>query len=208
MDNIDLKKLRFENGDISQEELGNILGVTKQHISKIEKGKAKLTFKNIEILKNYFGLQSSIKKEEISSVCLSLPVNGNISPSYKNGIEQSENNLPKFSVSKKLIEDIGANPGTTEFIICEGDSMLPSIEAGALLMVDKSQTKILDGKLYCIRLNNSYTAKRLQFIPPNSLKVISDNSTKYDSFYINLSEKLNYDFAVIGEIKWIGTITK
>lgn len=209
MENIDLKKLRFENGDISQEELGSILGVTKQHISKIEKGKAKLTSKNIEILKKYFPcLQSSISNKNITPSCLYLPVTGNVSDFNKNGIEQNEGEIPKYSVSRKLIEDIGANPSTTEFIIYEGDSMHPSIEAGALLMVDKSQTKILDGKIYCVRINNSFTAKRLQFIPPNSIKVISDNNTKYDSFYVNLSEKQNYDFAVIGEIKWIGTITK
>ena len=106
------------------------------------------------------------------------------------------------------MEDVGANPDTTEFIICEGDSMFPCIEAGSLLMVDKSKTQITDGKIYCIRLNNMLTVKRLQFIPPYSIKVISDNNTKYDSFYINLSEKPNFDFAVIGEIKWIGTVTK
>ena len=36
-ENIDLKRLRAENGWMSQEQLGEILGVTKQYISSVDK---------------------------------------------------------------------------------------------------------------------------------------------------------------------------
>ena len=211
MDEINIKKLRFDYS-LTQEQLGKELGLTKQQISRIESGKSALTSKNkakiLELYDNLIQCNKNLQNNICVSYCLSLPVNGNISSSYQNGIEISENKTPKYSISRKLIEDIGVNPDTTEFIICEGDSMFPSIEAGSLLMVDKSKTKISDGKIYCIRMNNIFMAKRLQFIPPFSIKVISDNTKKYDSFYINLSEKLQFDFAVIGEVKWFGTITK
>lgn len=38
MDKINLKKLRINN-DLSQEEMGQILGVTKQQVGRIESGK-------------------------------------------------------------------------------------------------------------------------------------------------------------------------
>ncbi len=211
MNEINIRKLRFDN-NLSQEQLGAQLGLTKQQISRIESGKSPLTAKNKEKILKLYGnnLQSNIKSQNTISDLNSipLPVNGNFPIVQKIGIESNNDNTYQYHISRKLIEDINANPDNTEFIICEGDAMTPSIEAGSLLLVDKSNTKISDGKIYCIRLNNVLMPKRLQFIPPDSLKVISDNNIKYDSFYIKLSEKLSFDFAVIGEIKWFGTTIK
>ncbi len=211
MDEINIKKLRF-NCNLSQEQLGKKLGLTKQQISRIENGKSSLTAKNkskiLELYGNILQCDNNLQNNIQDEFGISLPVNGNFSKSLKNGIEINSDKMPKYYVSRKLIKDIGVNPDTTEFIVCEGDSMFPSIEAGSMLMVDKSKKQIFDGKIYCIRLNNAFMAKRLQFIPPSSIKVISDNTLKYDSFYVNMSEQQQFDFAVIGEVKWVGTITK
>lgn len=56
MKQIDLKKLRFEQ-NLTQEELGNILGFTKQHIGRIEKGITRLSDDKANILIEKFNLK-------------------------------------------------------------------------------------------------------------------------------------------------------
>lgn len=206
MNEINLKTLRFQN-NLSQEALGAELGITKQQISKIEKGKSKLSQKHIDyITQKYF---TSLQSQPSAEDCVEVPVRGNLSASLGQGIEiVDETQTGTYSVSRKLMKDVGANPNNTDFIPCEGDSMFPTIEGGALLMVDRSKTEVFDGKIYCVRLNGNLIAKRLQFIPPSSVKVISDNKEKYDPFYIDLSKTLDFDFAIIGEVKWYGTIVR
>lgn len=203
---IDLKTLRFMN-NLSQEELGLELGITKQQVSKIEKGKSKLAEKHKAYLQEkYF---SSLQSNPIDEDCVDIPVRGNLSASLGQGIEiVDETQTGVYSVSRKLMKDVGANPHDTDFIPCEGDSMFPTITGGSLLMVDRSKKEVFDGKIYCVRLNGNLIAKRLQFIPPNSVKVISDNKEKYDPFYVDLSKTLDYDFEIIGEVKWYGTIVR
>lgn len=203
---IDLKTLRFMN-NLSQEELGAELGITKQQVSKIEKGKSKLTEKHKSyIQEKYF---NSLQSNPTDNDCIDIPVRGNLSASLGQGIEiVDETQTGVYSVSRKLMRDVGANPHDTDFVPCEGDSMYPTIEGGALLMVDRSKKEVFDGKIYCVRINGNLIAKRLQFIPPNSVKVISDNKEKYDPFYVDLSKVLEYDFEIIGEVKWYGTIVR
>lgn len=203
--NIDLKKIRFEN-NLSQEQLGLMLGVTKQHISKIENGKAKLTEKKLEILRNKFNI--SLQNQPTNDYA-TLPVRGGITASMGTGVEiYDENKTGTYQIGKKLLRDIGANQQFSEIIFAQGDSMEPTIEGGDSLLVDLSKTEIYDGKIYCVRIENKLYAKRLQLIPPNKVKVISDNKEKYDPFYIDTSKNINFDFAVIGEVKWWGRVAK
>ena len=85
--------------------------------------------------------------------------------------------------------------------------MYPTIEGGDCLVVDKSKTDIYDGKIYCVRIQDKLYAKRLQFLPPNKVNVISDNP-KYKPFEVDLSKELDYDFAVVGEVKWWSRVAR
>ena len=56
----------------------------------------------------------------------------------------------------------------------------------------------MEGQLY---------AKRLQKIPPNIIRIVSDND-KYRCFEIDLSKTPDFDFEVIGEIRWWGRVAR
>jgi len=202
---IDLEKLRFENNRMTQQELGNLLGVSKQHISSIEKGKATLTPKNLQKLKDagLITLQSQVND------CTTIPVRGDVYASMGSGITvYNENQTATYQISNKLASDIGVNLKNTEMIFASGDSMEPTIMGGDSLLVDKSKTEIYDGRIYCVRIDGQLYAKRLQKLPPNKVKVVSDNEQKYDPFYVDFSKDINFDFAVIGEIRWWGRVAK
>ena len=189
---------------VTLEQFGAALGVSKQYVGQIKN--KELNSSQIERLEKF--LKVNFTKVN-NNDCVDIPVRGNLSASLGQGIEiVDETQTGVYSVSRKLMKDVGANPNDTDFVPCEGDSMFPTIEGGSLLMVDRSKKEVFDGKIYCVRLNGNLIAKRLQFIPPNSVKVISDNKEKYDPFYVDLSKTLDYDFEIIGEVKWYGTIVR
>ncbi len=203
---IDLEKLRFENNRMTQQELGNLLGVSKQHISSIEKGKAILTPKNLQKLKDagLITLQSQLNND-----CTTIPVRGDVHASMGYGVTiYYETQTADYSISNKLAKDIGVNLKNTEMIFASGDSMEPTIMGGDSLLIDKSKTEIYDGRIYCVRIDGQLYAKRLQKLPPNKVKVVSDNEQKYDPFYVDFSKDVNFDFAVIGEIRWWGRVAR
>ena len=86
--------------------------------------------------------------------------------------------------------------------------MYPTIEGGDSLLIDTSKKEVYDGRIYCVRIDGQLYAKRLQKIPPNTIKVISDNEKKYDAFYIDFSKSIDFDFEVIGEIRWWGRVAR
>ena len=113
-----------------------------------------------------------------------------------------------YEISQKLANDIGIVSGKTQMIFASGDSMYPTIEGGDSLLIDTSKKEVYDGRIYCVRIDGQLYAKRLQKIPPNTIKVISDNEKKYDAFYIDFSKSIDFDFEVIGEIRWWGRVAR
>lgn len=193
---------------ISYTDIGKALSVSRQYINQIKK--SELTKEQISSIENYFHISFTNKNENnFLDNCTALPVRGNLQASLGHGVEIiDEGSTGEYWINNRLLRQLGVSKQYTDFVPCEGDSMFPTIDGGCLLMVDKSQKEVFDGKIYCIRLNNNLIAKRLQFIPPHSIKVISDNKEKYDPFYIDLSKEIDFDFEIIGEVKWWGTIAK
>lgn len=197
------------NINIQANEICKIWGMDVSSFSRKKKSNSEIKYKNIEQLEKALGISIISGEQLTDDDCVDVTVRGNLTASLGAGIEIiDETQTGTFAVSRKLMRDVGASITTTDFVPCEGDSMYPTIEGGALLMVDRSKTEVFDGKIYCVRLNNQLMAKRLQFLPPNKVKVISDNKEKYDPFYVDLSKQLDFDFAIIGEVKWYGTVVR
>ena len=140
--------------------------------------------------------------------CIVIPVRGGVTASLGYGVTvYNESQTATYSISKKLACDLGVNMSQTEMIFAQGDSMMPTIDGGDSLLVDHGRKEIYDGKIYCVRIDGQLYAKRLQKIPPSRVLVVSDNP-KYRSFEVNLNEERDYDFEVIGEIRWWGRVAR
>lgn len=182
--------------------VAEILNVSRQYLSTIRD--KELSVKNLNILTEYFN-----KNVNKNFDFIKIPVYGNVTASMGYGISvYDENQTGVYEISQKLAKDIGIIPGKTEMIFASGDSMYPTIEGGDSLLIDTSKKEIHDGRIYCVRVEGQLYAKRLQKIPPNTVKVISDNEKKYDPFYVDFSKDINFDFEVIGEIRWWGRVAR
>lgn len=199
----ELIELILNNSKDNQTKIAEKIGCQKSFISQIKSGKSKLPNEKREILEKEY--QHLIINNED---CLSIPVRGDVSASMGYGVTiYNEKQTGTYQISSKLANDLGINPQKTEMIFASGDSMLPTIEGGDSLLVDLNRKEIYDGRIYCVRIDGQLYAKRLQKIPPTKIIVISDNQ-KYQSFEIDFSKQIDFDFEIIGEVRWWGRVAR
>lgn len=199
--------LQVTKRNITQKELCQITGIDKGAMSARAARNSK--FKPDEIKKIEKAFNVNLNNNFVNNNFIQIPVFGNVTASMGYGITvYDENQTGIYEISSQLAKDIGIVSGKTQMIFASGDSMYPTIEGGDSLLIDTSKKEVYDGRIYCVRIDGQLYAKRLQKIPPNTIKVISDNEKKYDAFYIDFSKSIDFDFEVIGEIRWWGRVAR
>lgn len=184
-------------------ELAKIIGITQNALSSRKSSNGYFSEKEQNLILTFYKKNKSLDED-----CLSIPVRGDVYASMGYGVTiYDEKQTGTYQISGKLANDLGINPQKTEMIFASGDSMLPTIEGGDSLLVDLNRKEIYDGRIYCVRIDGQLYAKRLQKIPPTKIIVISDNQ-KYQSFEIDFSKQIDFDFEIIGEIRWWGRVAR
>lgn len=77
---------------------------------------------------------------------------------------------------KRWVQARNLSPQCLAVLFTEGDSMVPTIPDGSAIVIDKSRTTALDGKLYVIRIDDRLYVKRTQWLINGDLSLISDNT--------------------------------
>lgn len=192
--------------DRTKTEYAKMLGLSKQNFGNKLKDDSVVSVDTINLLKEKFNID--LTENRLNDDCLSIPVRGDVTASMGYGVTTyDEKQTGTYQISSKLASDLGIMPERTEMIFASGDSMLPTIEGGDSLLVDLNRKEIYDGRIYCVRIEGQLYAKRLQKIPPTKIIVISDNQ-KYQSFEIDFSKQIDFDFEIIGEVRWWGRVAR
>ena len=76
--------------------------------------------------------------------------------------------------------------------------MEPKLKHGDLVLVDRSQTQITNGKTYVLRIDGHLFVKNLQLLPHGLVQVSSYN-TGFAPYTADLSDE-SLDIAVIGRV--------
>jgi phage repressor protein C with HTH and peptisase S24 domain len=203
------------NSKISQTDIAKALGTGRSNISLRAKNKSELTIDEIKKIEKYFNVEyrevhilTPEESNNLENGFIDIPVRGEVEASMGYGVTVlNEAQTATYSISRKLAKDLNISINASEIIFARGNSMLPTIEGGDSLLIDLSKKDIYDGKIYCIRYDGQLYAKRLQKISTDKIKIISDNKD-YDPVIIDFSSDYNYDFEVIGEVRWAGRIFK
>lgn len=207
-----------KNIKITQADLSRALNVTRQTINKRIKTNSNVSIDEFNKLKDYFHISfTKSKTGEVENIkvnggntdpCVDIPVRGDVFASMGCGVSvYDETQTGVYRVSRKFVSDLGTSTKSLEMIFAQGNSMSPTIESGDSLIIDKSKKEVYDGKIYCVRIDGQLFAKRLQKLPPHSVNVVSDNS-QYENFKIDFSQKIDFDFEVIGEVRWCGRVLR
>lgn len=202
---LQLKLIDLTKRNITQSEIAKSLELDRSTVNIRTKKGSELKNSELKKISNYFSV--SLNSSE-SSDFIDIPVRGEVEASMGYGVTvYNEAQTATYSISRQLANDLGVSLTSTEMVFARGNSMLPTIEGGDSLLVDLSKKEIYDGKIYCIRMDGQLYAKRLQKISKHKLKVISDNKD-YEPVILDFSDSVEYDFEVIGEIRWAGRVFK
>ena len=91
--------------------------------------------------------------------------------------EQQKDQAQAYRLS--FIRITGLKEDALRVIYAHGDSMEPRIYDGDSLLIDISQTNIIDGKTYVVRIESEVYVKVLRKLPFGELAVISHNADAY-----------------------------
>ena len=201
------KLSKILNRKVTQQEVADALELDRSSVNKYINSEKEINSVQKIRVEQFFEINLDTEENyNTSDANINMPVRGDISASLGAGsFVNCETVTEYFPLPKSLMKKIGASPEHSCIINTSGESMYPTIIGGQdLILIDESKKEIFDGKIYLIRMDNSLFAKRLQKLPQNRIKVISDNPD-YDSYIIDLKDE-SVDFAVIGKIMWISRI--
>ncbi len=99
-------------------------------------------------------------------------------------------------------QELRANPSDLCLIHVDGESMVPTLQHGDMILLDRRQAQVVprDG-IYVLRMEESLLVKRLQRLPDHKVNATSDNPA-YGSFSLSLDVQ-NEDFTIIGRVVWM-----
>ncbi|MBQ9150217.1 helix-turn-helix transcriptional regulator [bacterium] len=195
-----INKLRRQ---VTQTEIAQALKLEKSSISMRIKRNSELNVAHKQRIEEFFRIKFEDSDDCIYSENLPLPIRGNIEASLGTGRDVfSEEVTDYFCLPKSLMKKIGASLTDSCIINTTGSSMYPTIIGGQdQILVDLSKKEIFDGKIYIFRMDNTLFAKRLQKLPKDKIRVISDNAD-YEPYTIDLNEDSS-NFEIIGRVMWI-----
>lgn len=86
------------------------------------------------------------------------------------------------------IRKMRLNPSKLASMRVVGDSMEDRLHDGDAVVIDTSQTEVLDGKVYALWYDGGERIKRLYRTPGGGLRIRSDNEQKYPSIELKHDE--------------------
>ncbi len=96
-------------------------------------------------------------------------------------------------------QELGLDPSHIVLIQAIGDSMNPTFNAGALLLVNTKVNQIKNDSIYVINRDDELIVKRIQDLWNGQIKIKSDNP-KYEPLIIQKTDAIK----IVGEVVWIG----
>jgi transcriptional regulator with XRE-family HTH domain len=124
-------------------------------------------------------------------------------PEYQDGDANAAGHIKqvgKLSFNHFWLVKSGLNPNYLRLLRAYGDSMVPTIKDGDLLMIDINQNKFDGDAVYVLKLDQQQlTPKRLQQSTDRGLYMVSDNPA-YREHHITDAQKDS--LRIIGKVVW------
>jgi phage repressor protein C with HTH and peptisase S24 domain len=113
--------------------------------------------------------------------------------------DEVENGEPYNFQRSWIVHDLKADPANLRIMHVEGDSMMPTLHSGDVVLVDLARRSPTPPGIFVLFDGMGLVAKRLENIPnndPPKVRVISDNT--FYSPYERTADEIN----IIGRIRW------
>ena len=213
-----IESLQIETkSKITRKQIGDVLGMTQQSVkNRIDR---KTPLKDFEILKleeaflkdnNPEKAMNTIKSQlyEIKSTLreqnniYTITYRPDVYLSAGYGVEVYNEDKETITIDARLLEsDRGTkiNPKNCEVVKVSGNSMFPEYRHGDRVIIDKSDTELIDGHIFAFKYKGQCFVKEINLIG-DKIKCISLNK-EYDPFYINQGEELTVFGRILPRIR-------
>lgn len=104
---------------------------------------------------------------------------------------------PGVIFSAEWLRAVISDPINAFLMTVSGDSMEPTFREGDVILLDIGQKRIQTGWVYALRVGGSVMIKRLELMPGNRIRVISDNRKEYPPYESDAAE-----LDILGQIIW------
>ena len=193
----EFKDIRLKLG-LTQEELGNKLGITKRQIINYEKGESKINSESADMIRtlideiNYTNPPNTPPMKQIEAEVI-IPYYKDFSVSAGFGSLNFDGEIEMLPFNKN---ELRAMFGISNFnkmgiISVIGDSMHPTLKEGQMLLFQEDGSSI-EGAIYIIEYQSELFVKRLKKRP---LSLVSDNKE-----YSNIEIKELQELKIIGRV--------
>ncbi|CAK3443785.1 XRE family transcriptional regulator [Vibrio lentus] len=203
-----IKTLRLNRG-LPQKELAKLVNVSSTAISQWERGetepRAKYLPKLCQALNTTIDWLTLAIREpfivpEGMNSCLNVPFYPDITAAGGGGSFNEDETTTSTPIPINIIKNRDIRS-----ICCltvTGESMEPILSDGSLIAIDRSETKIKDGKIYVFKQNGLLRVKQLK-LTPFEVIVSSFNPAYKDEVYpVEGSDELS----LIGRVFWFSSI--
>lgn len=114
-------------------------------------------------------------------------------------VDEIENGKPYHFQRSWILRDLKASPSDLRIMHVEGDSMMPTLHSGDVVLVDLARRSPTPPGIFVLFDGMGLVAKRLEHVPnndPPKVRVISDNA--FYSPYERTADEVN----IVGRIRW------
>ncbi len=188
-----IKKLRVEKG-LTQEQLGNLLGIQKSAVAKYENGRVEnIKRMTIKKMSEIFDVSPLVflenEYEDVRKTStITVPIYSNLS--CGKGLLTEERPIDHIALPPSMMFS-----GKAFGNIAQGDSMEPTINSGDLIIFQETP-EVESGQIGSFSLNGECYCKRFRKLADGSCWLFSDNP-KYEPIPIKSGD----DFRTLGVYK-------
>jgi len=178
---------------LKRKEFANLISLSNSYVSEILSGKRDISLKFKKGFQSAFGFHL----EELPHRVQISPQNNSAQDLTKGTDDSIYCKIPLFNIKASsghetfvndekigadlvfrrdwLDRELKSNPDNLFILNAESDSMEPTIQHDALLIVDKSSDRILTEGIYILRRGDTILIKRIRKLSKDTIELISDN---------------------------------
>lgn len=198
----------------NKKQFAELTGKSPSHIYRICRGAGRPSMAYLQDLYDEFRIDLNwllTGEESGSQQSMGLALNSDLVYAPKFDVEasagfgalvQAEEITENFAFNKSwLSSQLRVSSENIAFVNVSGDSMLPTLDDGDMVLVDMSQQQVHHEGIYLLHTDDGLMAKRIKNKNGGTLEIISDNPN-YPSWVIQPTEDNQTQIA--GKIVWCG----
>lgn len=109
----------------------------------------------------------------------------------------SERMKELYAFRKVWLRKVATAVKNVVLMMVEGDSMIPTIAPGDVVMIDRGRSRLKSGLIYALGIDDTIIIKRLELMASGQICVISDNRAEYPPYEANPAS-----IRILGQVIW------